>query len=188
MRARFHQRPNRSEGPCVSGWRFDRLPLKQQCFRIPVCGQILPCGFMDSTSLFFFSLRHPLISFSRAMAINYTLKPFKIDQPMTFVLARETLDQIIFVLEHTATQSRSDAGIKRTARAAAHHIKVRSLLHWKNARSLRATRALKKTRAPDALRDDVDYMLAGIIAPLGTTSLLILDRGSDGLLCCVSPP
>jgi hypothetical protein len=68
MRARSLQRPNRSEGTLRSFLRFHRLAVVEKRFRKPVSRQISLAGFMDSTSLFFYSLRHPLICFSRAMA------------------------------------------------------------------------------------------------------------------------
>ena len=39
---KWAERRSSGEGPCVSAWGFDRLPLKHQCFRVPVRGQVLP--------------------------------------------------------------------------------------------------------------------------------------------------
>jgi hypothetical protein len=79
---------------------------------------------MDSTSLFFLSLRHPLISFSRAIGIHYTLKSLIIDKAVALVLIGEALDEIILVLEYTLTKSCGDACIKRAAGTATHHVNI----------------------------------------------------------------
>src|SRR5215472_6483996 len=73
---------------------------------------------------------------------------------MTLVFTGETFNQINLMLKDTVTKSRRDAGVKRAAGTAAHHVDVRHFVHKQNPRSLRATRALKKARAPYALRDD----------------------------------
>src|SRR5215472_12026242 len=73
---------------------------------------------------------------------------------MTLVFAGETFNQINLMLKDTVTKSCRDAGVKRATGTAAHHVDVRNFVHKQNTRSLRATRALKKARAPYALRDD----------------------------------
>src|SRR5215831_12687302 len=65
---KWAERRSSGEGPCVLAGGVTGLPRNSSVSGYQSAAKSFQVGFIDSMSLFFFSLRHPLISFSRAMA------------------------------------------------------------------------------------------------------------------------
>ena len=72
-------------------------------------------GFCDSTSLFFFSLCQPLISFFAGNCSFYVRELLKVHEPIASVFCGEISTMIVFVLPSPLIKKRCHPGVQRTA-------------------------------------------------------------------------